>query len=53
MAKFTHGHRHSTDMEKNREKDTTVSERDTNGGQGHTWTQTLVDRDWDTDGQGQ
>jgi hypothetical protein len=31
MAKFTHGHRHNTDMEKNREKDTTVRERDTNG----------------------
>jgi hypothetical protein len=31
MAKFTHGHRHNTDMEKNREKDTTVKERDTKG----------------------
>jgi hypothetical protein len=31
MAKFTHGHRHNTDMDKNREKDTTDRERDTNG----------------------
>jgi hypothetical protein len=31
MAKFTNGHRHNTDMNKNREKDTTVSDMDTNG----------------------
>jgi hypothetical protein len=31
MAKFTHGHRHNTDMEKIWEKDTTFRERDTNG----------------------
>jgi hypothetical protein len=31
MAKFTHGHRHNTDMDKNRKKGTTVRDRDTNG----------------------
>jgi hypothetical protein len=31
MAKFTCGHRHSTDKDKNSEKDTTVRDRDTNG----------------------
>jgi hypothetical protein len=31
MAKFTHGHRNNTDMDKNREKDTPVRDRDTNG----------------------
>jgi hypothetical protein len=31
MAKFTHGHRHNMGMDKNREKDTTVRDRDTNG----------------------
>jgi hypothetical protein len=31
MAKFTHGYRHNTDTDSNREKDTTVKDRDTNG----------------------
>ncbi len=31
LAKFTNGHTHNTDMDKNREKDTTVRDRDTNG----------------------
>jgi hypothetical protein len=44
MAKFIHGHRHNTDMEKNREKETIVRDRDTSG-QGHKWTGTQTDRD--------
>jgi hypothetical protein len=31
MAKFTHGYRHNRDMNKNREKDMTARDRDTNG----------------------
>ncbi len=28
MARFTHGHRHNTDMDTNRENDTTVRDRE-------------------------
>jgi hypothetical protein len=30
MAKFINGHRHNTDIDTNRENDTTVRDRDTN-----------------------
>ncbi len=65
MAKFTHGYRHNTDTDMNREKDTNEQggtqmdrNRDTTdkdgdtSGQGHrrTGTGTQMDRDWDTDG---
>jgi hypothetical protein len=31
IAKFTHGYRHNTDMDNNKENDTTVSDMDANG----------------------